>query len=526
MALELKQTVKLSQQLVMTPQLQQAIRLLQLSTLELRNVVEQELVENPCLEEAQEGEDAPTNSGERNEEPGSSNEEQAAGSDGADRPAEPSERQNEGPETFGDGSEEFSAAGVEESEFGAGALPEGGTAEPERGEVVSDVDWENYMEARPHTSLGRADEDRPALEDNLTRARSLADHLIWQLGFLELDDAEQAAGMLIIGNLKDDGYLDEDLEVIAREAGLDLERAEALLLRIQEFDPVGVAARNLGECLLVQARVAKVDDPLVLKIIREHLNLLQKKDFRGIARREDVSPEEVAQAARVISNFEPRPGRQFAGEDPIYITPDIFVHKVGDEFHVVLNEDGLPMLRVSSAYREVLSRKGPDSKETRDYVREKLRSAVWLIKSIHQRQRTIVRVTESIVRFQHEFFGRGSEYLRPLNLRDVAEDIGMHESTVSRVTSNKYVQTPHGLFELKFFFNSSIQKTDGGSIASESVKEKIRDIIRREDSGRPLSDQQIAEVLRMSSIHIARRTVTKYREYMRILPSTRRRKIS
>jgi RNA polymerase sigma-54 factor len=498
MALELKQTVKLSQQLVMTPQLQQAIRLLH----------------------------APTNSGERNEEPGSSNEEQAPGSDGADRLAEPSERQNEGPETFGDGPEEFSAAGVEESEFGADALPEGGTAEPERGEVVSDVDWENYMEARPHTSLGRADEDRPALEDNLTRARSLADHLVWQLGFLELDDAEQAAGMLIIGNLKDDGYLDEDLEVIAREAGLDLERAEALLARIQEFDPVGVAARNLGECLLVQARVAKVDDPLVLKIIREHLNLLQKKDFRGIARREDVSPEEVAQAARVISNFEPRPGRQFAGEDPIYITPDIFVHKVGDEFHVVLNEDGLPMLRVSSAYREVLSRKGPDSKETRDYVREKLRSAVWLIKSIHQRQRTIVRVTESIVRFQHEFFGRGSEYLRPLNLRDVAEDIGMHESTVSRVTSNKYVQTPHGLFELKFFFNSSIQKTDGGSIASESVKEKIRDIIRREDSGRPLSDQQIAEVLRMSSIHIARRTVTKYREYMRILPSTRRRKIS
>jgi RNA polymerase sigma-54 factor len=509
MALELKQTVRLSQQLVMTPQLQQAIRLLQLSTLELRNVVEQELVENPCLEETQEGEDVSTNSGERNEEPGSGSEEQAAGSDGADPLAEASERQNEGPETFGDD-----------------ASPEGGTAAPEPGDVVSDVDWENYMEARPHTSLGRADEDRPALEDNLTRARSLADHLAWQLGFLELDDAEQAAGMLIIGNLKDDGYLDEDLEVIAREAGLDLERAEALLARIQEFDPVGVAARNLGECLLVQARVARMDDPLVLKIIREHLNLLQKKDFRGIARREDVSPEEVAQAARVISGFEPRPGRQFAGEDPIYITPDIFVHKVADDFHVVLNEDGLPMLRVSSAYREVLSRKGPDSKETRDYVREKLRSAVWLIKSIHQRQRTIVRVTESIVRFQHEFFGRGTEHLRPLNLRDVAEDIGMHESTVSRVTSNKYVQTPHGLFELKFFFNSSIQKTDGGSIASESVKEKIREIIRHEDSSRPLSDQQIAEVLRMSTIHIARRTVTKYREYMRILPSTRRRKIS
>ncbi len=526
MALELKQTLRLSQQLVMTPQLQQAIRLLQLSTLELCNVVEQELVENPCLEEAQEGEEVPSNAADRGEAEGSGSEEQAAGTDGSEAPADAPGAQAEELEASGAGPEELSGLGQEESDLGGDSMPEGGTAAPEPGDVVSDVDWENYMEARPHTSLGRADEDRPSLEDNLTRARSLADHLTWQLGFLELDETEQAVGMLIIGNLKDDGYLDEDLEVIAQEAGIDLDRAEALLRRIQEFDPVGVAARSLSECLLVQVRVAKVDDPLVLKIIQEHLNLLQKKDFRGIARREDVSPEEVARAARVISGFEPRPGRQFAGEDPIYITPDIFVHKIGDEFHVVLNEDGLPMLRVSSAYREVLNRKGPDFKETRDYVREKLRSAVWLIKSIHQRQRTIVRVTESIVRFQHEFFGRGTEHLRPLNLRDVAEDIGMHESTVSRVTSNKYVQTSHGLFELKFFFNSSIQKTDGGSIASESVKEKIREIIRRENSSRPLSDQQIAEVLRMSSIHIARRTVTKYREYMRILPSTRRRKIS
>ncbi len=192
---------------------------------------------------------------------------------------------------------------------------------------------------------------------------------------------------------------------------------------------------------------------------------------------------------------------------------------------VVLNDDGLPKLRVSSAYREVLTRRGSESKEAREYVREKLRSAVWLIKSIHQRQRTIVRVTDSILRFQSEFFERGTEFLRPLNLRDVAEDIGMHESTVSRVTSNKYVQTPHGLFELKFFFNSSIETADGRSIASESVKEKIRDIIRSEDARRPLSDQQIAEVLRMSAIHIARRTVTKYREALRILPSTRRREI-
>jgi RNA polymerase sigma-54 factor len=484
MALELKQQIKLSQQLVMTPQLQQAIRLLQLSTLELRDVVEQEMVENPCLEEAGEDEEVSTNGATPPE-------------DRADRVAEP--------EPSGEAEPASEAPSAED--------------------MVSDVDWENYMDSRPQTGLGRPDEDRPSLEDNLTRVHSLADHLTWQLGFLELDEEERAAGELIIGNVNDDGYLDEDLETIAEEAGLGLERIEALLRRIQEFDPLGVASRDLKECLLVQARVARVTDPLVLKMIREHIDLLQKRDFRGIARREEAALEDVAAAARVISSFEPRPGRQFAGEEPIYITPDIFVHKVGDEYHVVLNEDGMPKLRVSSAYRQVLNRKEQNSKETRDYVREKLRSAVWLIKSIHQRQRTIVRVTESLLRFQQEFFERGSQHLRPLNLRDVAEDIGMHESTVSRVTSNKYVQTPHGLFELKFFFNSSIDTSDGSSIASESVKEKIREIIHREDATHPLSDQQIAESLRTASIHIARRTVTKYRESMRILPSTRRREI-
>jgi RNA polymerase sigma-54 factor len=524
MALELKQTVKLSQQLVMTPQLQQAIRLLQLSTLELCSVVEQELIENPCLEEAAETEDVLNQGEDGSAEPTSDQADPTPSPDGSEASPDGGELAGEGPELPDEVPEQITEFGPEASEPGADDLPET-TPDPAPEDVVSDVDWENYMESRPHTSLGRVDDDRPGLEENLTRAHSLADHLAWQLGFLDLDDRERSAGLLILGNLNDDGYLDEDLELIAEQSGLEMDQLEALLARIQEFDPVGVAARDLSECLLVQARVARIEDPLVLKIIREHLNLLQKKNFRGIARREEVSPEEVAQAAQVISNFEPRPGRQFAAEEPIYITPDIFVHKIGDEFHVVLNEDGLPMLRVSSAYRDVLSQRGAGTKETRDYVREKLRSAVWLIKSIHQRQRTIVRVTESIVRFQGDFFARGSEYLRPLNLRDVAEDIGMHESTVSRVTTNKYVQTPHGLFELKFFFNSSIQKTDGGAIASESVKEKIREIIRHEDPNRPLSDQQIAEVLRMASIHIARRTVTKYREYMRILPSTRRRRI-
>jgi RNA polymerase sigma-54 factor len=347
--------------------------------------------------------------------------------------------------------------------------------------------------------------------------------LLWQLGFVELDPYEERVAQQVIGNLNEDGYLEEDLVAIAELADVEVDLAEKVLKRIQEFDPLGVGSRSLSECLLVQAHRAGGVHPLVLRIIEEHLDLLQRKDFRGIARIEAVSIEDVAIAADVIASFEPRPGRQFSADDPIYITPDIFVHKIGDEYHVVLNEDGMPKLKVSAAYRAVLNRGNGEAKETKEYVREKLRSAVWMIKSIHQRQRTIVKVMQSILRFQREFFDKGPEHLRPLNLRDVAEDIGMHESTVSRVTTSKYVQTPHGVFELKYFFNSSIRTSDGDSIASESVKEKIRAIVSSEDATKPLSDQRIAEMLKAVKINIARRTVTKYRESMRILSSTRRR---
>jgi RNA polymerase sigma-54 factor len=503
MALELRQQLKLSQQLVMTPQLQQAIKLLQLSRLELVNVVQQELVENPVLEESLEEDNG----------------------DGA------SEVDADGPEPLetaeSAAAEELAAAeqpDAPEPEVADGEAVDGETVEPTAEDMVGDVDWESYMESRPQTSLAQNDE-RPSIEDNLTPRESLSDHLLWQLGFADLSDAEKALGLEIIGNLNEDGYLEEDLETLADATGQSAEIAEKVLSRIQAFDPVGVASRSLSECLLVQCCIGHIEDPLVIKIISSHLDLLQRKDYRGIGRIEDATIEEVAVAADVIAHLEPRPGRRFCEDEPVYITPDIFVYKLGDDYHVVLNEDGMPKLRVSSAYRHVLQRNSESSKETREYVRQKLRSAVWLIKSIHQRQRTIVKVVQSLLRFQRDFFDKGTEYLRPLNLRDVADDIGMHESTVSRVTTNKYVQTPHGIFELKYFFNSSIQTSDGSSIASESVKEKIREIIRTEDAHRPLSDQRIAEVLSDSHIKIARRTVTKYRESMRILSSTRRRKI-
>jgi len=490
MALELRLQLKLSQQLVMTPQLQQAIKLLQLSRLELVNAMQQELMENPCLEEVNE-EEPSSSTTESDEAPGS-----------------------EAPEAEADGTS---------TETTAAEPVEGESPEPSAEEMIGDVDWESYMESRPQTSLAQGVDDRVGVEERLVRGTSLADHLQWQLGFIELTDPERAVANLIVGNLNENGYLDEVLESIASVAKVPQELAEKVLQRVQTLDPVGVGSRSLSECLLAQARFSKIDNPLVLRIIAHHLDLLQRKDYRGIGRIEDVSVEQVAIAARVISSFEPRPGREYSDEAPAYITPDIFVHKVGDEYHVVLNEDGMPRLRVSSTYRSVLSRNTDAGKETRDYVRERVRSAVWLIKSIHQRQRTIVKVMESIIRFQREYFDRGSEYLRPLNLRDVADDIGMHESTVSRVTTAKYVQTPHGVYELKFFFNSRIQTSDGEAIASESVKEKIREIIRNENARHPYSDQRIAEILSKQSINIARRTVTKYREALRILSSTRRR---
>jgi len=485
MAIEIKQQLRLSQQLVMTPQLQQAIKLLQLSRLELVNLVQQELQENPVLEETLEAEEVPKPS---------------------------SEMQTE--------SEPVEPIVAEASQVSA-------EREPTEAEKVADLDWQNYMDAYPQTgfSEAREDDERRSLEATLTRRPSLQEHLEWQLQLSPFEEDERQVAEFILGNLDDDGYLQESVEGIAGESGLPVEAVERALTKIQGFDPPGVAARDLRECLLLQLVPLGIDDPLVRRLIDEHLGALQKRDFRGISRALGVPIEELAAAARVIARLEPRPGRSFGGEDPVYITPDIFVYKLGDEFHIVLNEDGLPKLRINNLYRDVLARGSGAEKDTKDYVQDKVRSALWLIKSIHQRQRTIYKVMQSIIKHQREFFERGVRHLKPLNLRDVADDIEMHESTVSRVTTNKYVHTPQGIFELKYFFNSSIARFDGDAMASEAVKEHIRRIISAEDPRRPLSDQRIAEMLKAANIDIARRTVTKYREAMNILSSTQRREV-
>lgn len=498
---ELRQVLSLKQtlQLVMTPQLQQAIKLLQLSRLELNDLVHKEMLENPVLEDSPEG--------------------QEGGEDVAPTAAD---RAEEAQEKIADRIERIEQTGEVKGDQG-----------------VADIDWEQYLEqyASAPPSVGprvRPSEDLPSYENVLAKKASLSDHLSWQLRLSDLAEEDQAIGAQIIMSLNSDGYLvadDEDrlsgktaVMSIAESMEVSEENVEGVLKVVQQFDPVGVAARNLKESLLIQASYLEIENGLVYAIIESQLPQLERKNFQAIARALKVSREEVLEAVKLIAQLEPRPGRIYTEEGPQYITPDIYVYRMEDDYVILLNEDGLPKLRISSYYRRALSQASRGG-ETRNYIQEKLRSAVWLIRSIHQRQRTIYRVTESIVKFQREFFDKGIAYLKPLVLRDVAEDLGLHESTVSRVTTNKYVHTPQGIFELKFFFNSGISRTDGDDVASESVKERIRQIVGGENPEKPLSDREIVELLKQQNINIARRTVAKYREMLGILPSVKRKKM-
>jgi RNA polymerase sigma-54 factor len=327
-------------------------------------------------------------------------------------------------------------------------------------------------------------------------------------------------GNEIIGNIDEDGYLRADLNEIATRCSVTVEEAQRALTLVQSFDPPGVAARNIQECLLIQLKVDPNPDPVSVEIVEEHFEDLSRRRYPDIARALKLPLDRVMESVEEIMGLEPKPGRRFGGADSRYIVPDVVVHKMGNEYVVVLNEDGIPRLRVNSLYRSLLRSSGD---EARQYVEQKLRSAVWLIKSVDQRQRTLRRVTQSIVKFQKEFLDKGLPYLRPLSLRDVGEDIGMHESTISRVTTNKYVETPQGLFELKYFFHSGIASGDGEMVSSVSVKKMIQDLLANEDPSKPLSDQEVALILKGRALTIARRTVAKYREELGILPSHQRR---
>lgn len=486
MGLDIRLTQRLSQQLVMTPQLRQAIKILQVSRAELETLVDQELVENPVLEET------------------------------------PAEREEAASDTLdGDG-----AAAAEEPVAAADDREKDGDAKD-----LQEIDWKDYLESYGNDLQGSIsgsardeDDDRRSTLENLPLKRqSLTDHLLWQLRMSDLVAEEEYAGALLIGNLDGDGYLRMSVEEVAFLGNTDREIVERVLAHIQHFDPSGVAARTLSECLLIQLADLELKDSLAARIVREHLGLLESRRLDRLAKELGVTVEEVVDAARVISVLDPKPARDYGDGEVRYVTPDVYVHKVGEDYVVTLNEDGLPRLRVSSFYRRMLGSDG--SPEARGYIQEKMRAATWLIKSIHQRQRTLYMVTSSIVRFQREFLDRGVYVLRPLVLKDVAQDIGMHESTVSRATAGKYVHTPQGTFELKYFFTSSLKSGYGEEVSAESVRERIKVIIEGEDGQKPLSDQHIAQLLCGENVDIARRTVAKYRELLGILPSSKRKQM-
>ena len=482
MALEQKLHLKLSQKLIMTPSLQQAIKLLQLSKLELQEVLNQELLENPLLEES--AEEAKQEEAEVEAQEKTQTEEEA-------KAAEP-------------------APEKEKDSFD---------------EIDYDAYFQDYIEYGYNPRMGEDHEEFP-IENTLTRPPNLTDHLAWQLGMSDVSPAVKDIGAFIIGNIDEDGYLRATNEEIAASGPYDPADVEKAIAAIQSLDPIGVGARDLRECLLLQLEFLEVDNSLVESIVRDHWDMFMQRHFVQISKALGIDMKTLEGVVEIIKHLDPKPGRKYSNERAIYVEPDVYIQKVGDDYVIVLNEDGMPKLRINGSYRSMLN--SMDSKsdgETVNYIKDKIRSAVWLIKSLDQRQRTIYKVAESIVKHQREFLEKGIDFLRPLVLRDVADDIQMHESTVSRVVSNKYMHTPRGLFLMKYFFHSGIDSDTGEDISSLTVKKKIQGFIDGEDPRKPLSDSKIMKILNDEGINIARRTVAKYRDELNIPSSTDRKQI-
>lgn len=493
--MEARLELKLSQKLIMTPQLQQAIKLLQLSRLELVQSISQELVENPVLEElAQEASD-------------------------------------ETSEAEGESTSDSDASVAGES------VPESNEAEQgETAELKSDLElgpqWDEYLnelgDGRDYGYNEADEKELPSYDQTLTRLPSLSDHLLWQLRLSTSDPNMVKGGEWIIGNIDDDGYLRATLEELSLESGIPGKDMERALELIQSFDPMGVGARNLQECLLIQVKQLDLQGTLVEKIILNHLPDLEKRKYPNIAKVLNVTPQDVMESSQIIiHDLEPKPGRPFLASDTNYVVPDVYVTKVEDRYVVQLNDEGLPRVRINPYYRKLLSRKESVDKVTKEYIEERLRSAQWLIKGMEQRSKTIYKVAESLVKFQGDFLDQGISHLKPMVLKDVAEDIGMHESTISRVTTNKYMHTPQGIFPMKFFFTTgfSVGAGAGTEVSSLTVKDVIQKMVKEEDPSTPLKDQQIVDALKAKGIDIARRTVAKYREELRIPPTSVRKRI-
>ncbi|MEK7283192.1 MAG: RNA polymerase factor sigma-54 [Acidobacteriota bacterium] len=482
MALEQKLHLRMTQKLIMTPSLQQAIKMLQMTKLELQGEITQELTENPLLEELQDG----TSDAEKTE------------------------------------AETAEVAAQAESE-----APEVPDKDAER-DSFEEIDYESYfqdyMDLSYRPQAPSEEIEAPPLENILSKPQSLSDHLLWQLDMGVVPARQKEIARAIIGNLDEAGYLAASLEEIAGMGPYPIEEIERALHLVQELDPPGVGARDLKECLLIQLSFHDMEGTPAETIVKDHMGLLQGRKFKELAQALGCSLDEVMHYVDTIRHLDPKPGKKYNAGSNHYVIPDVYVLKVDKGYTIVLNEEGLPRLRISSFYRRMIDRNNLEvTRETREYVREKFRSAFRLIKSLEERQRTIYKVARSIVKYQQGFLDFGYEHLRPLILKDVADDIGMHESTVSRVVNHKYMHTPRGLYEMKFFFHSGISSTQGQDVSSLTVKERIKKVVGEEESQRPLSDAAIVQILSNEGLRIARRTVAKYREELRIPSSNERR---
>jgi RNA polymerase sigma-54 factor len=475
MAIQQKLHTKLVQKLILTPSLQQAIKLLPMSTLELVDLLSQEMVENPMLEEV------PT--------------EELQPSDASLTPEKP------------------------EAEAAVAS---------EKVDTWDDSDYEyffgDYLDDGYRPRTPQEVKELPPIENTLSTSTSLTDHLMWQLSVSNEEDRVRDIAAAIIGNLDDDGYLVASVDEIAAMGEWTVEEAEKALHLVQGFDPIGVAARDLQECLWLQLRHVGLEGTPTERIITEHLRLLQNHQIPELARKLGLSIDELKEHVEIIRHLDPKPGSRYNLSQSHYVIPDVYVVKTEDHYEALLNEEGLPQLRISPVYRRLLDKGSDNTEETRAYVKDKFRSALWLIKSVEQRQKTIHKVATSIINFQRDFLDHGIEQLRPLVLRDVANDIGMHESTVSRVVTNKYIHTPQGVYEMKFFFHSGISSSYGESVSSVTIKQRIRKIIENEDPRKPLSDSKIVSILQKEGLVLARRTIAKYREELKI-PTSNQRKV-
>ncbi len=481
MTLELRQQLKLAQKLVMTPQLRQAIKLLQLNRLELADALQTEIEQNPALEE------------------------------------------------------DLTPADTQEPSLSLSSTNEESAAQPEKdyteqvttSENLGDINWNDYAN-NFDSNFSFAHEapaaDAPSQFDFISEKPGLLAYLQWQLAHSELDEAEMEIALFIAGNLNRYGFLETNLEEIMEKNSCDRDTAEYILEVIQDLDPPGIGARDVSESLYLQLERLGQEKSLAAEIVKDHLSLLETRNYKALARACGRKKTEILAAVDfIVSNLTPFPGLPFSTEETNYVIPDVYVIKIDDEYIIRLNDDDLPRLKLSTYYQDLLKTGGNIPKESRNYVADKLKDAEWFIKSIHQRQRTIYKVMESLVRFQRDFFDNGPKFLKPLILRDVAEDIEMHESTISRVTSNKYAHTPQGIYELKYFFSTAIPRQGGEALASESIRTRIKKMIMEEDKTKPLSDHAISQKLAENNIDIARRTVAKYREQLKILPVKYRR---